>query len=83
VGRRDGERDVGSPVLGGLGPAGGGTGPPSNWRVFDHSGWNSTLESIVAGVPMICWPYFADQTVNSRFVCEAYVEAWGGHERFV
>jgi UDP:flavonoid glycosyltransferase YjiC (YdhE family) len=48
-----------------------------------HIGWNSTLESIVAGVPMICWPYFADQTVNSRFVCEAYVEAWGGHERFV
>ena len=26
-----------------------------------HSGWNSTLESIVVRVPMICWPYFADQ----------------------
>ena len=25
-----------------------------------HSGWNSILESIVARVPMICWPYFAD-----------------------
>ncbi|MFS8012877.1 putative 7-deoxyloganetic acid glucosyltransferase [Helianthus anomalus] len=24
-----------------------------------HSGWNSTLESIVAVVPMICWPYYA------------------------
>lgn len=33
-----------------------------------HGGWNSILESIVAGVPMICWPYFADQTINSRFV---------------
>uniref|UniRef100_A0A2P2MNA8 anthocyanidin 3-O-glucosyltransferase n=2 Tax=Rhizophora mucronata TaxID=61149 RepID=A0A2P2MNA8_RHIMU len=33
-----------------------------------HGGWNSTLESIVAGVPMICWPYFADQQINSRFV---------------
>ncbi|CAI0411091.1 unnamed protein product [Linum tenue] len=35
-----------------------------------HSGWNSTLESIVAGVPMICWPFFADQQVNSRIVSE-------------
>ncbi|CAI0411090.1 unnamed protein product [Linum tenue] len=35
-----------------------------------HSGWNSTLESIVAGVPMICWPFFADQQVNSRVVSE-------------
>ncbi|TKY69970.1 7-deoxyloganetic acid glucosyltransferase [Spatholobus suberectus] len=37
-----------------------------------HSGWNSTLESLVAGVPMICWPYFADQQINSRFVSEVW-----------
>ncbi|KAM4093872.1 hypothetical protein ACB094_06G151900 [Castanea mollissima] len=37
-----------------------------------HSGWNSTLESIVAGVPMICWPYFAGQQTNSRFVSEVW-----------
>ncbi|KAK6227884.1 hypothetical protein SCA6_000224 [Theobroma cacao] len=37
-----------------------------------HSGWNSTLESLVAGVPMICWPYFADQQLNSRFVSEVW-----------
>ncbi|KAF2318988.1 hypothetical protein GH714_012237 [Hevea brasiliensis] len=37
-----------------------------------HNGWNSTLESIVAGVPMICWPYFADQQVNSRNVSEVW-----------
>ncbi|KAJ8528456.1 hypothetical protein K7X08_022148 [Anisodus acutangulus] len=37
-----------------------------------HSGWNSTLESIVEGVPMICWPRFADQQVNSRFVGEVW-----------
>ncbi|XP_008785471.1 7-deoxyloganetic acid glucosyltransferase-like [Phoenix dactylifera] len=33
-----------------------------------HSGWNSTLESIAAGKPMLCWPFFADQQINSRFV---------------
>ncbi|KAL5568960.1 hypothetical protein UlMin_025535 [Ulmus minor] len=37
-----------------------------------HSGWNSTLESIVAGVPMICWPYFVDQQINSRYVGEVW-----------
>lgn len=37
-----------------------------------HSGWNSTLESIVAGKPMICWPFFADQQINSRFVGEVW-----------
>nr|GEV73212.1 7-deoxyloganetic acid glucosyltransferase-like [Tanacetum cinerariifolium] len=37
-----------------------------------HSGWNSTIESIVEGVPMICWPYYVDQQVNSRFVEEVW-----------
>ncbi|KAK2999815.1 hypothetical protein RJ639_023549 [Escallonia herrerae] len=37
-----------------------------------HSGWNSTLESLTEGVPMICWPYFLDQHVNSRFVGEVW-----------
>lgn len=37
-----------------------------------HSGWNSTLESIVARVPMICWPYLGDQHLNSRFVEEVW-----------
>ncbi|XP_057761980.1 7-deoxyloganetic acid glucosyltransferase-like [Arachis stenosperma] len=37
-----------------------------------HCGWNSTIESVVAGVPMICWPYFADQQVNSRLVSDSW-----------
>ncbi|KAK8976692.1 hypothetical protein V6N11_057290 [Hibiscus sabdariffa] len=45
---------------------------PSVGGFLTHSGWNSTLESIVAGVPMICWPYFADQQVNSRVVSEVW-----------
>ncbi|KAL4313627.1 hypothetical protein AHAS_Ahas15G0004000 [Arachis hypogaea] len=37
-----------------------------------HCGWNSTIESVVAGVPMVCWPYFADQQVNSRLVSDSW-----------
>lgn len=37
-----------------------------------HSGWNSTVESIVAGVPMICWPFIMDQHVNSRYASEVW-----------
>jgi UDP:flavonoid glycosyltransferase YjiC (YdhE family) len=33
-----------------------------------HSGWNSTLESICAGVPMLSWPFFAEQQTNCRYV---------------
>lgn len=45
---------------------------PAVGAFLTHSGWNSTIESIIAGVPMICWPYFADQQVNSRFVSEVW-----------
>ncbi|KAM1353094.1 hypothetical protein TB2_032315 [Malus domestica] len=37
-----------------------------------HSGWNSTIEGIWAGVPMLCWPQIADQPVNSRWVGEGW-----------
>ncbi|WCJ19749.1 7-deoxyloganetic acid glucosyltransferase [Euphorbia peplus] len=39
---------------------------------WTHSGWNSTLESVIAGVPMICRPYYGDQQVNSRYVSEVW-----------
>ncbi|XP_059666349.1 7-deoxyloganetic acid glucosyl transferase-like [Cornus florida] len=45
---------------------------PSVGGFLTHSGWNSTLESVASGVPMICWPYIADQTINSRFVSEVW-----------
>lgn len=37
-----------------------------------HCGWNSILESISFGVPMICRPYFGDQKLNSRMVDDVW-----------
>ncbi|KAJ9146448.1 hypothetical protein P3X46_028715 [Hevea brasiliensis] len=45
---------------------------PSIGGFLTHSGWNSTLESICGGVPMICWPFFAEQQTNCRYSCKEW-----------
>ncbi|KAL6655617.1 hypothetical protein ACP70R_006443 [Stipagrostis hirtigluma subsp. patula] len=37
---------------------------------LSHSGWNSVLESISAGVPLAVWPMGAEQPLNAKMVVD-------------
>ncbi|KAG9148093.1 hypothetical protein Leryth_003663 [Lithospermum erythrorhizon] len=37
---------------------------------FNHCGWNSVLESLVYGIPIIGWPMAAEQFFNAKFLVE-------------
>ncbi|KAK7256001.1 hypothetical protein RIF29_29431 [Crotalaria pallida] len=41
---------------------------PSIGVCVTHCGWNSILECILGGVPMICRPFFGDQKLNTRMI---------------
>jgi len=57
-----------------------------------HCGWNSTLEAISAGIPMITWPLFAEQFFNEKFIVQVlnigvgigaeFAVKWGEEEKF-
>ncbi|KAF6999772.1 hypothetical protein CFC21_015750 [Triticum aestivum] len=38
---------------------------PATAAFVSHCGWNSTLESVVCGVPMLAWPLYAEQGMNA------------------
>ncbi|KAK3126736.1 hypothetical protein QOZ80_7AG0561560 [Eleusine coracana subsp. coracana] len=46
---------------------------PSIGGFWTHCGWNSMMETICEGVPVLAQPCFADQTVSARYV----THRWG------
>lgn len=38
--------------------------------MLTHCSWNSVLESVARGVPMIAWPLYAEQRQNAVMLCE-------------
>jgi hypothetical protein len=43
---------------------------PSVGGFVSHCGWNSVLEAVCAGVPLVAWPLYAEQRVNRIFLVE-------------
>ncbi|KAD7478091.1 hypothetical protein E3N88_01227 [Mikania micrantha] len=46
---------------------------PSLGCFVTHCGWNSTLESIVCGVPVVAFPKWSDQATNAKLI----EDVWG------
>ncbi|KAM0929475.1 hypothetical protein ACQ4PT_001551 [Festuca glaucescens] len=46
---------------------------PSVACFVSHCGWNSTTEGVRNGVPILCWPYFADQFANRSYICDIWL----------
>ncbi|KAK1402491.1 gallate 1-beta-glucosyltransferase-like [Heracleum sosnowskyi] len=45
---------------------------PSVACYVTHCGWNSSLEAITSGVPMVAFPAWGDQVTNAKFVVDVF-----------
>jgi UDP-glucoronosyl and UDP-glucosyl transferase len=57
---------------------------PATGAFMTHCGWNSILESLTAGVPMLTWPFAAEEFIIERLLVEVMGCAgrvWDGGKR--
>ncbi|KAL2929359.1 7-deoxyloganetin glucosyltransferase [Bienertia sinuspersici] len=45
---------------------------PAIGAFLTHCGWNSSLDTICGGKPVLCWPFFAEQQTNCWYLCNKW-----------